>query len=297
MFESIDELIKSDKTTSRKRFTAGSVSSLILHVLIGSLLVTFTVSKPEFFYGGYKASHSHEDLVEIARVTRLPLPLVPRITPATQNQPRGNADIEREVISSTAKTDADRKGEVSKQLGPQPPSVSGLQSSGPPPSGGPTVKPVPAVVSETAPPPPEKKDEEPPQIDAEKLKGMVRHMAANTQPGTANSGGGGQKGTSVDGGAGVDIGEYKVWIERRIQNIWHRTRSYYSESEWSGRTVVVYFDWHRDGQLVFRFFGKTTGNSTLDNEARNAIQNASPYRPIPKEIKEDVVRLNVIFTY
>ena len=296
VFESIDELINSDKTTSRKRFATGGISSLIVHVIVISFFVTVSLFEPIVFQtSGYKDSGSQEDLVEIARVTRLPLPPTPRTTPATNSRPTGNAMVEREVISSNAKTDADRKGEISKQLGPQPPNVSDLPSSAPPPSGGPTVSPTAPVVTETPPPPPEKEDQ-PVQIDADKLKGMVRRMAS-TQPGSANSGGGGQKGMSVSGGAGLDIGENKVWIERRIQNIWRRTKSDYSELQHSGRTVVVYFDWYRDGRLVFASFGTRTGNPALDNEARNAVQNSSPYIPIPKEITLDVIHLNATFTY
>ena len=304
MFESIDELINEDVATSRRRYAIGGVSSLMIHVLVVviayiaiflQIFIATLLFKDDPSRRAYTKSGSNEDLVEIARVVRLPLPPTPRTTPATNSRPTGNAMVEREVISSRARTDADKKGEVSKQLGPEPPNISNVPSAAPPPSSGPTVSSAVPVVTE-APPPPIEKEESSPQIDAEKLKGMVRRMAS-TQPGTANSGGGGQKGMSINGGAGVDIGENKVWIERRIQNIWRRTKSDYSEMQRSGRTVVVYFDWYRDGRLVFASFGTTTGNPALDNEARNAVQNASPYIPIPKEITLDVIHLNATFTY
>jgi TonB family protein len=162
----------------------------------------------------------------------------------------------------------------------------------------PPFKTVPMAAQIPPPPPPppvEEKDDQQAQLDADKLKRMVRNAAASHSG--SSTAGGGQKGIQIDGGAGVDIGENKLFIERRIQNIWHRTKSQYSELQRSGRTVVIYFEWHRDGTLVFNSFGTTTGNPALDNEARSAVQNASPYIPIPKEITLDVIQLNVRFTY
>jgi len=296
VFESIDELINSDAATTRKRFAVGGFSSVIIHVLVYSLLLTSAIFVPGYYQHGYKQTSSGEDLVEIAHVIRLPLPPTPRVTPATQSRPTGNAMVEREVISTKARTDEDKKGETSRRLGPEPPAISNLPSSAPAPASGPVVQPAP-IFTEAPPPPEPQKVEQQPELDADKIRGMVRR-ASSMQPGAVSSGGGGgQKGTRIEGGAGVDIGENKVWIERRIQNIWRRTKSGYSELQRSGRTVVVYFDWYRDGRLVFVSFGTTTGNPALDNEARNAVQNSSPFNPIPKEITLDVIHLNATFTY
>src|SRR5262249_39184948 len=161
-----------------------------------------------------------------------------------------------------------------RRLGPEPPALSNLPSAAPAAASGPLVRPVPGVAE--APPPPEpQKVEQQPELDADKLRGMVRR-ATDTQPGAISSGsGGGQKGMRIDGGAGLDIGQNKEWIERRIQTIWRQNKSDYAGLQRSGRTVVVYFDWYRDGRLVFASFGTRTGNPALDNEARNAVLNAS----------------------
>src|SRR6185369_4893088 len=94
VFESIDELINSDTATTRKRFAIGGVSSVIVHIIVYSFLLTSAVLIPGYYQHGYRETASGGDLVVITHVARLQLPPTPRITPATQNQPRGNADIE-----------------------------------------------------------------------------------------------------------------------------------------------------------------------------------------------------------
>jgi TonB family protein len=108
--------------------------------------------------------------------------------------------------------------------------------------------------------------------------------------------GGGVKGLRVET-RGLNLGMYKERLERRIKSNWQMAKSDYANLQRNGRTVVVYFDWHRDGRLVFAGIGSSTGDPILDRDARNAVLNTSPFDPIPATITLDVIRLGATFTY
>ena len=203
--------------------------------------------------------------------------------------------VEREVVSSVGRSSEQRKGELSRQMGPPPPNVVALTPGMPAQAGGVTGLATPTLIQSAPPPPPEaEKAEQQPQFSAEELDKKIRASAV-TRAGMLS--GGGQNGTRLDGGGGLDLGNNKIYLERRLQSAWHRTRSEYTDMQLLGKAVVVYFDWYRDGHLVFTGFGRTSGNPALDNEARSTVQNISPFNPIPKEITLDVIHMNATFTY
>jgi TonB family protein len=293
VFESITELIDADPKTERRRFATGSVVSLITHLII-AVLFTVPLLKPDLFIATKNKSGGIPEagLIELTRVATPTS--TPRLTPYSSNRPIGNAMIEREVISHLGRTVAESKSDTSKPTALQPPDVvQQINSPIPGPENAP-LSTTEKVFTQTIPPPPQpQKAESRPSINADELDRKIRSSTFTRQGLTGVN----QKDMQLDDGAGLDLGNNKIILERRLKSAWNRTRSTHTELQEAGKQplIIVSFDWLRDGKLVFTGFSKSSGNPTLDNEARNAVQNASPFDPIPKEISLDIIHMNATF--
>ncbi|HZS44780.1 MAG TPA: TonB C-terminal domain-containing protein [Blastocatellia bacterium] len=299
MFESIEELTNIDYAAERKRLAIGGVVAVACWTIVSILCVIASMFKPVL---GEPVSYDRKGSGELVELTRVaPLPPTPRTLRESSSHPAGNAMVEREIVTSNARVDADRRDEQApnKPGQPPPPGINMTNVPAPGPnSGGPAVITSSAEIpSAPPPPPPPQKEEQPAQSDTglvNDVRSRIRHSSMTDPSATGSSG---QKGMRLDGGAGVDLGSNKALLEKRMWTAWQKTKSEYTDMQRAGRAVVVYFDWYRDGHLVFTGFGTRTGNAALDNEARNAVQNASPFYPIPKEITLNVIHLNATFTY
>ena len=86
----------------------------------------------------------------------------------------------------------------------------------------------------------------------------------------------------------VDFGPYMASLQRRIKRAWFPPKGDQS------KRVVVVFKVHRDGEMSDLKIQKTTGIKSADQAALRAVEDASPFRPLPKGSPQDV---DIQFTF
>ena len=87
MFESINELIDSDKAGSRRRFAFSSIASLIGHVLLISYITIASILYPPHFGRHRRAAPPDGNLTVVAMIG--PLPPTPRVINQSGGRPAG----------------------------------------------------------------------------------------------------------------------------------------------------------------------------------------------------------------
>lgn len=95
---------------------------------------------------------------------------------------------------------------------------------------------------------------------------------------------------SVASQADIDFGPYMADLQRRIKRAWFPPRG--NES----KRVVVTFKVHTQGQLSHLRIEKSSGVAIADQAALKAVENAAPFRPLPKGAPS-VVDIEFTFDY
>jgi TonB family protein len=88
----------------------------------------------------------------------------------------------------------------------------------------------------------------------------------------------------------VDFREYMADLERRIRRAWVPPRLPYSKQ------VVLIFSISTSGELSNLRLSKSSGVSEVDEAALKAVQNAAPFRQLPKGA-DDKVDIQFTFDY
>ena len=88
-----------------------------------------------------------------------------------------------------------------------------------------------------------------------------------------------------------DFGPYMRDLQQRIKRNWEPPKG--EES----RRVVLLFSIARDGRLMNVKVSKSSGLTTADNAAVNAVRLTAPFRPLPAEYKENSVDIEFTFDY
>lgn len=102
---------------------------------------------------------------------------------------------------------------------------------------------------------------------------------------------------STDGAIGVDASSDSVWapylaeLREKIRQRWQIIGLDNS------REVEVQFVVNRQGQLTSANIVRSSGSSTADSAALQAIQSAAPFNPLPAEATEPSLIVNFTFTY
>lgn len=86
----------------------------------------------------------------------------------------------------------------------------------------------------------------------------------------------------------VDFGPYMADLQRRIKRAWFPPKG--SES----KRVMVVFKVHRNGTMSDLRLTKGSGDKAADQAAKKAVENAAPFRPLPKGAPPDV---DIQFTF
>jgi TonB family protein len=119
-------------------------------------------------------------------------------------------------------------------------------------------------------------------------------MASPNGPRAAAGGGGGDgaKGNpdandkpgrpSVSAQADVDFGPYMADLQRRIKRAWFPPKG--SES----KRVIVVFKVHKGGELSNLRLDKSSAVAVADQAGLEAVQRASPFRPLPAGASDSV---------
>jgi len=89
-------------------------------------------------------------------------------------------------------------------------------------------------------------------------------------------------------GPDVDFGPYMADLQRRIKRAWFPPKGYES------KRVVVVFKVHRDGALSDLRIDHSSGVAVADQAGLDAVQHASPFRPLPAGASENV---DIQFTF
>ncbi len=88
----------------------------------------------------------------------------------------------------------------------------------------------------------------------------------------------------------VDYGPYMADLQRRIKRAWFPPKGFES------KRVVTTFKIHRGGELSDLQIDQTSGVVIADQAALKAVENASPFRPLPEGGKDEV-DIQFVFDY
>lgn len=84
---------------------------------------------------------------------------------------------------------------------------------------------------------------------------------------------------------------YEYELEKQIKSNW--TPPYGKAS----RQVTVYFKIAKDGTLLENSVKNSSGSSEFDRSVIKAVENSAPFKPLPKEIQNQYVEVNMTFNY
>ncbi|MBN2242413.1 MAG: TonB C-terminal domain-containing protein [Acidobacteria bacterium] len=98
-------------------------------------------------------------------------------------------------------------------------------------------------------------------------------------------------GSGLFGTHGFDLGEYAGRIKRQVTSNWMIPSNLRNSNEYT--TIVFFID--RDGQNFGTQIVESSGNSSLDLTALNAIINSNPFPPLPQGFPGDHVGVKYIF--
>lgn len=88
--------------------------------------------------------------------------------------------------------------------------------------------------------------------------------------------------------APADFGPYMSDLQRRIKRAW------FPPSQMESKRVVVLFKIHTNGELTNLRLDHSSGFALADQAALKAVENAAPFRPLPKGSADDV---DIQFTF
>ena len=89
---------------------------------------------------------------------------------------------------------------------------------------------------------------------------------------------------------GVDYGPYLSDLQRRIKRAWFPPKG--GES----KRIKVGFEVHRGGEIAKLSVIDSSGDAVADQSALKAVENASPFRPLPAGAKDDI-KIQFTFDY
>lgn len=107
---------------------------------------------------------------------------------------------------------------------------------------------------------------------------------------SGNPGGGGGA-SGIDSISDYDMNPYIKYVQKRIQMTWDPPKGN------EDKTAVISFKIGRDGRLLSRSIFKSSGIPNFDKQAINAIELASPFKPLPVGYKNQVADINFHFDY
>jgi TonB family protein len=103
-------------------------------------------------------------------------------------------------------------------------------------------------------------------------------------------GGGGRDG--VDALAEPDFGPYLSELQRRIK------RSWVPPEARDDKVVVLFFVVNRNGTLASSVsIRRSSGNPDSDRAAKEAVENAAPFRPLPQNYRKNTINVEFRFDY
>jgi len=88
----------------------------------------------------------------------------------------------------------------------------------------------------------------------------------------------------------TDFRPYLADLQRRVKRAWFPPKARESER------TVVFFKIHKGGELSNLRLERTSGRVIADQAALKAVENASPFRPLPTSAP-DAVGVQFVFTY
>ncbi len=89
----------------------------------------------------------------------------------------------------------------------------------------------------------------------------------------------------------VDFTSYMKKLQKEIYSNWHPFKSN------TGNNVILFFKIGKDGRLLTLAILKSSGLEEADDAALAAVNNAAPFRPLPKEFKGESIDIEFDFDY
>ncbi len=89
---------------------------------------------------------------------------------------------------------------------------------------------------------------------------------------------------------GVDYGPYLAELQRRIKRAW------FPSKEGQSKRIRVEFEVHRGGELSKLRIIESSESPVADQTALKAVENPSPFRPLPDGAKDDI-KIQCTFDY
>ncbi len=86
----------------------------------------------------------------------------------------------------------------------------------------------------------------------------------------------------------VEFGPYMADLQRRIKRKWYPPKSNKTDK------IIIVFKVHSNGQMSNIRLTKASSLAIANQAARKAVQNASPFRPLPKGAPDSV---DIQFTF
>ncbi len=126
----------------------------------------------------------------------------------------------------------------------------------------------------------------PNQLYSESGSALVSPMLNTTS-------GGGSVGVGQGGQLGSRFGAYVSILQQRVRETWDTSQI--DPRLQTAPMVIVVFDLQRDGSVRNVRFLQASGHPTLDNSARRAIIDASPFPPLPDGFERSSARVEFSF--
>ncbi len=89
----------------------------------------------------------------------------------------------------------------------------------------------------------------------------------------------------------INWAHYVSNVERNIKKNWHPPKNDTSKK------VVVIFTIGKDGKVINKRIVQSSGIPIMDKSALDALDNASPFAPLPSEYKKQSVPIEFTFDY
>jgi TonB family protein len=105
--------------------------------------------------------------------------------------------------------------------------------------------------------------------------------------------GGGSVGAGTGGALGSRFGWYVSLLEQKVRETWDTSQI--DPTLQTAPIVIVVFDLQKDGSVRNVRFLEASGHPTLDNSARRAIIDASPFTPLPDGFERNSARVEFSF--
>lgn len=131
---------------------------------------------------------------------------------------------------------------------------------------------------------------------ASALGGPITASSGSTGTGSGGSGNSGVfnpdrdgPGSGIDAAQDVDFGPYMAALQRKVKRNW------IAPEAGNSRRSVLIFSIARSGELLNLRVGKTSGSTSSDQSAMEAVRRAAPFANLPSAYKGD--RIDIQFTF